>query len=180
MFDITTVDMSQAPIAYCYDDNGIFTHSEAFSLDPLESEMSGEPVWLQPGMSLPVAPGDSKDGFVWRANETAWEEVEDHRGESGYVNGVPTEIKEYGPLPDGWSVTPPPPTADQLFAALRAARDARLASTDKMLLPDYPISAESLAQVKAYRAALRDLPDQPGAPWDGGGEETPWPELPKT
>ena len=73
----------------------------------------------------------------------------------------------------------PPPTADQHFAALRAARDARLARTDKMLLPDYPITADALAQVKAYRAALRDLPDQPGAPWDGGGDATPWPELPQ-
>ena len=73
-----------------------------------------------------------------------------------------------------------PPTTDQLFAALRAARDARLADTDKMLLPDYPISADSLALVKIYRNALRDIPAQPGAPWDGGGELTPWPELPKT
>ena len=65
-----------------------------------------------------------------------------------------------------------------LFAALRAARDARLASTDKILLPDYPISADTLPLVRAYRAALRDLPDQPGAPWDGGGAATPWPTRP--
>ena len=65
-----------------------------------------------------------------------------------------------------------------LFAALRAARDARLASTDKILLPDYPIGADALPLVKAYRAALRDLPDQPGAPWDGGGAATPWPTRP--
>ena len=65
-----------------------------------------------------------------------------------------------------------------LFAALRSARDARLASTDKMLLPDYPIGADALPLVKAYRAALRDLPDAPGAPWDGGGSATPWPTAP--
>ena len=65
-----------------------------------------------------------------------------------------------------------------LFVALRVARDARLASTDKILLPDYPISADDLALVKVYRAALRDLPDQSGAPWDGGGEATPWPAAP--
>ena len=65
-----------------------------------------------------------------------------------------------------------------LFAALRSARDARLASTDKMLLPDYPIGADALPLVKAYRAALRDLPDAPGAPWDGGGTSTPWPTAP--
>ena len=66
------------------------------------------------------------------------------------------------------------------FSTLRAARDAKLRATDKYLLADYPITADGLVQVKAYRAALRDLPDQPGAPWDGGGVETPWPELPKT
>ena len=65
-----------------------------------------------------------------------------------------------------------------LFAALRAARDARLASTDKILLPDYPISESALELAKAYRTALRELPDQTGAPWDGGAELTPWPVLP--
>ncbi len=119
-----------------------------------------------------------KKGFVPRWTGKTWEQVEDHKGKSGYVNGQLHEIKEYGPLPEGWSDTPPPPTADQLFAALRAARDARLAHTDKMLLPDYPISESNLELVKAYRTALRDIPDQPGAPWDGGGDGTPWPELP--
>ena len=47
-----------------------------------------------------------------------------------------------------------------------------------MLLPDYPIGADALPLVKAYRAALRDLPDAPGAPWDGGGTSTPWPIAP--
>ena len=62
---------------------------------------------------------------------------------------------------------------------LRTERDARLAVTDKYLLSDYHISAEDLTTVKAYRQALRDLPAQPGAPFDGGGELTPWPELPE-
>lgn len=66
----------------------------------------------------------------------------------------------------------------QLFDNLRHLRDIRLNSTDKMLLADYPISAEKLEEIKAYRQILRDLPAQPGAPWDGGGELTPWPELP--
>ena len=61
---------------------------------------------------------------------------------------------------------------------LRDVRDARLTDTDKYLLADFPISAENLAAIKAYRQALRDLPSQPGAPWDGGGELTPWPIKP--
>lgn len=71
------------------------------------------------------------------------------------------------------------PTAEELMQRLREGRDWRLFSTDKYLLPDYPISAEKLATVKAYRQALRDLPAQEGAPFDGGGDETPWPAIPQ-
>lgn len=71
-------------------------------------------------------------------------------------------------------------SASARISRLRTKRDARLADTDKYLLADYPISSENLAKVKAYRQALRDLPAQEGAPFDGGGDETPWPELPKT
>lgn len=62
---------------------------------------------------------------------------------------------------------------------LRTARDARLAATDKYLLSDYPISTEDREKIKAYRQALRDLPSLDGAPFDGGGDETPWPAIPQ-
>ena len=84
----------------------------------------------------------------------------------------------------GWDGKPykageePPRPAEAIFESLRAARDVRLAATDKYLLADYPIRADNLALVKTYRAALRALPEQPGAPWDGGGEATPWPDTP--
>lgn len=64
------------------------------------------------------------------------------------------------------------------FARLRAERDRRLAATDYLLMPDYPIPDDQRAVLQSYRQSLRDLPSQEGAPWDGGGEETPWPELP--
>lgn len=162
-------------IAYCTDEKDYYTHSEYCTIDPVESAKQWREVYVLPANGYLDAPVIATGCVAKRVNG-AWVNVENHVGEKGYVNGVPIEIKAYGPLPDGWSVTPPPPTADQLFAALRASRDARLAHTDKMLLPDYPISAESLAQVKAYRAALRDLPDQPGAPWPDG--DVPWPIKP--
>lgn len=65
-----------------------------------------------------------------------------------------------------------------LFSKLRTERDRRLAATDFLLMPDYPISGDQRAVVQAYRQALRDLPAQEGAPWDGGAEDTPWPEIP--
>ena len=77
------------------------------------------------------------------------------------------------------ALPPPAPSQEALFTGLRAQRDSRIAATDYLLMPDYPISPERLAVVKTYRQALRDLPDQPGAPWDGGGDETPWPVKPE-
>ena len=64
------------------------------------------------------------------------------------------------------------------FERLRSERDQRLAATDYLLMPDYPLSDDQRTILQVYRQALRDLPSQEGAPWDGGGEETPWPEIP--
>lgn len=61
---------------------------------------------------------------------------------------------------------------------LRAERDARLAATDYLIMPDYPLEDAARAAITAYRQGLRDLPQQDGAPWDGGEAQTPWPALP--
>lgn len=85
--------------------------------------------------------------------------------------------------PEEWAAAHPdpapvPPTEAELFQQLRTERDRRLTATDYLLMQDYPLSGDQRAAVQVYRQALRDLPAQPGAPWDGGGEGTPWPELP--
>lgn len=64
------------------------------------------------------------------------------------------------------------------FERLRAERDQRLAATDYLLMEDYPLDNTHKEAVRLYRQALRDLPSQEGAPWDGGGESTPWPVMP--
>ena len=72
-----------------------------------------------------------------------------------------------------------PETAGERFQMLRQERDARIAATDFLMASDYPIDDERRALVSAYRQALRDLPAQSGAPWDGGGPLTPWPQKPE-
>lgn len=128
-----------------------------------------------------------KKGFVPRWTGGKWEQVEDHKGKSGYVNGQPHEVKEYGPLPEGWSDTPPPPTIEELFDTLRSVRDGRISAvlwmrerhSDELELGKEPtLTPEQCTALLTYIQVLRDLPAQPGAPWDGGGELTPWPELP--
>lgn len=60
------------------------------------------------------------DGHIPRWTGTAWEQVENHKGKTGYVNGEPFTVKEYGALPKGWSDTPPPPTLAEVQAVKRA------------------------------------------------------------
>jgi hypothetical protein len=60
-------------------------------------------------------------------------------------------------------------------ARIRAERNARIAATDYLMLPDSPITEGERAAWKEYRAALRGITDLPGFPWDGV-ETAPWPE----
>ena len=64
--------------------------------------------------------------------------------------------------------------SDAEFAAeVREKRDALLAETDFMLMPDYPLSEAKRAAVAAYRQALRDVPAQFGFP-----RQIVWPAKP--
>ena len=99
---------------------------------------------LLPHGATRMAP-DIRDGFVPRWTGAAWEQVEDHRGKTGYVNGQAVELREPGPLPDGWSDTPPPPSLTDAkvskAAAVRRAYDAALTAT--LTMPaDNPGGAE--------------------------------------
>lgn len=71
----------------------------------------------------------------------------------------------------------PEKTAEEKLAEAaeqaRQKRDRLIADTDYLLCADYPISAEDLEAVKAYRQALRDVPQQEGFP-----TEIEWPVLP--
>ena len=67
---------------------------------------------------------------------------------------------------------------EALQRRFRKERNKRLSATDYYFEPDYPaVSEAKMKAVKEYRTALRDMTDLEGFPWDGGGEETPWPVL---
>lgn len=73
---------------------------------------------------------------------------------------------------------PPLPTQEELAASIRAERNKRLALTDHLVMPDYPLDTDKLEEIKAYRQALRDIPQQPGFPWGGLDDpECTWPSL---
>ena len=65
-------------------------------------------------------------------------------------------------------------TDEQLAERRRYERDAKLRATDKYLLPDFPgVTPEVLEAIKAYREALRNVPEQVGFP-----RQITWPEVP--
>lgn len=151
-----------------------------------------------PYSALPIelaAAGDDGD----------WLYVEDHRPmmlpdgamsggtqywlpESGDKNGSPSRyMTVLGPLPDGAVTTEPAATTVELLERLRAMRDYKIAKmlwmrerhADELALGKITsLTTEQYTTLLTYIQALRDLPAQEGAPWDGGGELTPWPERP--
>lgn len=64
-------------------------------------------------------------------------------------------------------------TSEQLASAIRSQRDAFIANTDYLVMPDYPITADKLGLVKTYRQLLRDITKQTRFPTD-----IDWPPKP--
>lgn len=85
-----------------------------------------------------------------------------------YAVGQTVAMKQYK------IVEIPAPTIEEVASQVRAQRDAMIARTDFMMMPDYPISEEDKALVEAYRQALRDIPEQEGFP-----SEVQWPVAPQ-
>lgn len=64
-------------------------------------------------------------------------------------------------------------TDNEYAAEAREKRNALIAETDYMAMPDYPLDDEKKAAVLAYRQALRDVPAQSGFP-----RRVVWPAKP--
>lgn len=184
------------PFLYLYDPKT----KELVGQRNADARPGGRGYILQGTFATPVAPPDVPEGYAARWTGEAWEVVEDHRQKmdaqgikyGGTPYWLPAEgdtwqsperyMEELGPLPDGAVMTKPEkpaPTAEEKAATIRVERDRRIAVTDYLLAVDYPISAEKLELVKAYRQALRDIPQQDGFPWSGEIDDPaiPWPVL---
>lgn len=104
-----------------------------------------------------------------------WVPREDEEWESvhEYATTHPERVTEEPPY------VPPVPTTEELAASVRAERDKRITATDYLVMPDYPLDTDKLEEIKAYRQALRDIPQQLGFPWNGPDDPAcPWPVIP--
>lgn len=64
-------------------------------------------------------------------------------------------------------------TDEELASRVRMRRDSLISRTDFYVQPDYPSDPAGLEAVKAYRQALRDIPEQSGFP-----RNVQWPAMP--
>jgi hypothetical protein len=101
---------------------------------------------------------DLMTGYIPRWNGSAWNQAENHRGEKVWIDGVETEITEYGPLPEGWSDSPPPATLEEAktakLAEISTAYSAYDADGSVMTAAGYPIQVGQ-AHVSKLDGAIR-------------------------
>ena len=104
------------------------------------------------------------EGFIPKWCDDAWVQVENHKGEKGYVNNVDYEIEGYGPYPDGWSTTPPELTAEALASTRAQEISAELTAIDRASIRSLRAIAENkstpedhqhLINLEAQAEALR-------------------------
>ena len=97
---------------------------------------------------------EDNDGFICQAVK------------HDYISGNFTEINE---CPD-WRIQL---EKEVLSLDVRLERNKLLSDTDHLIQSDYPISDEKKQEVKVYRQALRDIPQQDGFP-----DNIVWPDKP--
>lgn len=136
------IDFSNPPVAYGYDNEGIFTHVELCSPDPMESEMAGKAVWLLPANATFVPPpAEAGKVAVW--NGTTWNLKENKRGTKYWLprdgwDSAPREMKELGPLPDGAMLERPEKPFSQLKIEKLNEINALYQQAIATLTPTYP------------------------------------------
>lgn len=93
-------------------------------------------------------PDTSCPGFWPCECEGAWVQVEDHRGQQGWLNDQWQVIKVVGPLPAGWSTTAPEP-------ALRPEEKRKLAIAIEL----DRIDRDSIRPLRAVNGGVATLED---------------------
>lgn len=138
-----TIDFSNPPMSYSYDENGIFTQTETCSPDPLESEIKGEAVWLVPTNATLIEPPAAAEKHVRVFKNGAWAQVEDNRGTKYWLPGdtwqtEPREMKDLDPLPDGALLERPEKPFSQLKIEKLNEINAAYQQAIATLTPTYP------------------------------------------
>ncbi|GHS88607.1 tail assembly protein [Synergistales bacterium] len=154
-----------------------------YSYHPVTGEYMGDVIadvnpkepgkYLNPAHSTETAPPvvNAQNKPVW--DGSAWYAVEDHRGEKGYVNGEETEIKDLGPLPEGWSETLPEP--EKTLNQLKAEKIAQITSELDVL--DRKAERPAQAIIEAMATGAEPDTEDVERLKEYASEKTVWREL---
>ncbi|WP_304049103.1 hypothetical protein [Desulfovibrio piger] len=139
----THIDFSNPPKVYGYDSEGIFTHTEICSPDPLESAQKGEAVWLMPTHTTAIEPPAPIEKHVRVFKNGTWEQMEDNRGVKYWLPGdtwqtEPHKMKDLGPLPDGATTERPEKPFSQIKIDKLGEINALYQQAIATLTPTYP------------------------------------------
>lgn len=146
---------------------GEFTGTIMSDRDPLGGG------YIAPWNATPLAPPGAGEQEAAVFADGAWALVPDHRGETWYDGRVPVLIEVLGPPSEGLTPEPAPLTLDEQWTAVRVQRGARLAASDWTQVADAPLSSPAVVAWRAYRQALRDIPESFEDP-----SSIVWPEKP--
>jgi hypothetical protein len=127
-------------------------------------------VWDNPSTSFPM-------GGVPEFTLDEWDMFPVHFADQPVVDVLTQRMVEIAPLYDGqswiqqWAVEALPQDEidarnAQQASSVRADRNARLAATDWRVIKALEDGNGLDFDLAAYRQALRDIPSQPGFPWD--------------
>jgi len=95
---------------YNYDAvSGEYTSETVARIDPIETEKSGNNIYLLPAFSTSVAPPPLHTGKVAVRVGKTWQLKEDYRGKTVYKQSDKTALKiaDIGPLPEGYTEAAP-------------------------------------------------------------------------
>lgn len=151
-------------------------YDNTHTLRPYTHSLEAMPGTIAPANALRGEKPTAKPGFWPGEKGGKWVDIEDHRGEEGYVNGEAFTIRDFGPYPDGWSTEEPEPTEAEKNAARRMEILSRLIAIDADSVRPLRAIARSEAtdadteklaaldtEADALRAELATLPVAKGA-----------------
>lgn len=130
----------------------------------LHSVVDADESPLEPGVFLvpagaidvPLPQEATTEGHVWVWSEDAgWAAVADHRGATYWLDGVEHRQAGLGPLPDGASLTAPPPGDSELLAQIQAQAQSELNATDMVALRCFKSGVSFPAAWLSYVHTLR-------------------------
>lgn len=115
-----------------------------------------------PNNATYIAP-ELQDGFIPHWIGEAWEQVENHLGKQGYINGESFTIKEYGALPEGWSDTAPELTEEEKYfeekEAITTQYEAELSKIKDYIVTITCLPTQDAATLESLKKAYQALLD---------------------